>query len=86
MFGVRTALRRAVHKVDTLHRIVMGCPPRLVEGEISGHHVVVRKGALREKADYDDAWLFCAAAEARRIFDGGIVKVQNGVSSIPGRM
>lgn len=63
--------RRWLHKVDTLHRRVLGCSPRLTDAEVVGHMLRVRDGTVRPTPDYDDAWLFCAAAEARAIFDIG---------------
>ncbi|MFZ5984801.1 MAG: FkbM family methyltransferase [Acidobacteriota bacterium] len=71
MSNLKGALKQATHKADTLHRLLLGCPPRLVEAELAGRRLLVREGAVRSSPDYDDAWLFCAAAEARTIFDIG---------------
>lgn len=71
MTGLISSLRKMVHKADTLHRLWLGCPPRLVEAELAGRRLLVREGTVRPSPDYDDAWLFCAAAEARTIFDIG---------------
>lgn len=60
-----------MRKVFNPHRRLTGFPPRLVTVTLLGRTFTVREGTARRKVDYDDAWLYCAAKEARVIWDIG---------------
>jgi len=49
----------------------LGYPPPMVNIELAGKRLTVRRGAVRETPDYDDAWLLACAQHARIVFDVG---------------
>jgi len=61
----------ALRKLQTLVRLWLHLPPPLVKSELLGQTYTVRKGTLRAKADYDDAWLFTLAQDANTVIDIG---------------
>lgn len=58
-------------RVSSILRSLLQLPPPWVEKNILNHKFIVREGTIRATPDYDDAWLFSCAMQARRIFDIG---------------
>lgn len=49
----------------------LGFPPSLIRQEFAGREFVVRKGTIRSKPDYDDAWLLACAQYSHCAIDVG---------------
>lgn len=58
-------------KASSFIRQLLHLPPSLVQVHLSGRQLTVREGAIRKKADYDDAWFLACANRAQTIFDIG---------------
>lgn len=65
MKGLPLALKRLQSRVRT----ILGLPQALERTQILNRPLIVRSGAVREKPDYDDAWLFACAQHTQRIID-----------------
>lgn len=62
-------LNRKIRSV--IRRLYPDVPPLLVNGTILQDKYYVREGTIKEKPDYDDAWLYFLAKKAKFIFDIG---------------
>lgn len=54
--------------MNTFGRSLLNLPSPFVEAKIFEKNFHVREGTIREKPDYDDAWLFACAAQSGSIF------------------
>lgn len=58
-------------RVRHVLRRQLGLPAPLIDEELVGRVFRVRRGTIRKRPDYDDAWLLALACHAERVLDVG---------------